>query len=80
MLIFDRFPDIRRAESFAAAAQALTKQPSIVCRTQDEFDAHDVFPWELDFPVVLVPRLDSTEDEEKVELLVEEFSGEFAGT
>lgn len=80
MMIFDRFQMPDKAESFATAAQELTGEPSIICRTQEEFDIHDVFPWELDFPVVLVPRLDSTETEAEVESLVEEFDGEFAGT
>lgn len=80
MMIFDSFPDLRNAESFAEEAQKLTDEPSIVCHTQEDFARHDVFPWELRFPVVLVPRLDSIEAEREIELLVVEFDGEFAGT
>lgn len=80
MLIFDRFPSLSEAESFASAAQEQTGDPSIIVNNLEEFEKYDVFPWELEYPAVLVPRLISVEEEEDIELLVVEFGGEFAGT
>lgn len=80
MMIFDRFPTPADAEFFAVAAREQTNEAIIVCHNQEEFEKHDVFPWELDYPVVLVPRLDGIGNERVVEDLVEKFAGEFAGT
>ena len=80
MMIFDGFPAMADAEAFAIAARMMTGEPSLVVTTQDDFDRHEVFPYELAFPVVLTPRLRSIEAEAHVEELVTEFHGEFAGT
>ena len=80
MMIFDRFPSLGAAEEFAQSATEQTAETAIICQGQEEFDKHDVFPWELRFPVVLVPRLDTIEAEADIQALVDEFGGEFAGT
>lgn len=80
MMIFDRFPSLGSAEEFAQAATEQTAETAIICQNQEEFEKHDVFPWELQYPVVLVPRLDDTDEESAIEQLVSEFGGEFAGT
>ena len=80
MMVFDRFPARSNADSFAVAVQEQTGEQSIVCDNRDEFAKHEAFPYELKFPVVLVPRLDDIKAEEALELLVVEFDGEFAGT
>ena len=69
------------AEEFAQAATRATAETAIICQTQEEFEKHDIFPWQLYYPVVLVPRLHGDiEAEEDIETLAEEFGGEFAGT
>lgn len=80
MMIFDRFRTPADAEAFAQAAQNITQEPSITVHNWEDFEKYDVFPYELVFPVVLVPRLDTIEAEEAIEALVDEFRGEFAGT
>lgn len=83
MLIFDGFKTFAGATRFAEAATALSGLGSVVCRTQEEFDKHEVFPFQLSFPVALVDRADLTAPDEKetaVVDLVPSFGGQFAGT
>lgn len=80
MMIFDCFPTLANAEAFALAAQDENGDPPIICLNQEDFDKHEVFPWEIEFPAVLVPRLDDMMAESRLEGLVGEFGGEFAGT
>ena len=63
------------------AAQNRTEEPSITVHNWEDFEKYDFFPYELVFPVVLVPRLHGDiEAEAEIEALVDEFRGEFAGT
>lgn len=84
MMIFDNFKDSAQLEPFRVAAQQVTKQyidePSVIVNNWEEFEKYDVFPYELVFPCVLVPRLDSMKEEARIEKLVEKLGGEFAGT
>lgn len=80
MMIFDKFPSLAEAERFAVAAKEQTSELSIICRNWEEFDRHEAYPFEVHFPAVLVPRMDSIEDEELLEELVLPFGGEFSGT
>jgi len=47
----------------------------------DSENVYDVFPWQLDAPIVLVERIDEGyTQEELIEADVEKFAGVFAGT
>jgi hypothetical protein len=84
MLIFDRFPSREQAESFAAATKSRFNRDATIHESQDESDAIDPFPGELEPPIVLVERNEATDDDQIEELQiqdsVEEFGGVFAGT
>jgi len=84
MLIFDRFQKPKNAERFARAATETSGLPSVVCRDYKEFDRHEVFPFELSFPVALVERADLCDEgfraEENLIRMVSFFGGRFAGT
>lgn len=80
MMIFDKFPSLADAERFAVAAKEQTSEPAIICHDWEEFDRHEFYPYEVNFPAVLVPQLDSIKDEERLEELVTTFGGEFSGT
>jgi hypothetical protein len=83
MLIFHGFPERASAEAFAE--RVLDQYPDRSVRvydSQDEANAADPFPWELQTPIVHVSR---TEDEDKaeetaIEDLAVDFGGVFAGT
>lgn len=70
MMIFDRFPSIDKAREFAAAVggQAYSER-------RDDIDP---FPFDLNPPVVYVPRRES--GELRIQALATMFGGEFAGT
>lgn len=86
MLIFDSFPARRQAVFFAHVVKRKFNLEAIVCDTQEEFEKHDIFPFELFFPVVVVERtysqcdMDGVNTERKIEKLVASFKGKFAGT
>lgn len=80
MLIFDRFPDRGSAELFARCVTARTRKQSWVWDRHE--DINDVFPWELDPPIVTVERELRNEHgiEDWVIKAVKWFGGTFAGT
>jgi hypothetical protein len=85
MLIFDNFPNHAVADDFAMHVRDSFGRATRVCNSRNEFDKHELFPFELQPPMVLVERdkIDcdpSSELESKIEALVEEFEGRFAGT
>jgi hypothetical protein len=82
MLVFHRFKNGAIAERFAKAATQASGLRSVVCRNHRKFDAHEVFPFELSFPVALVDRAEMDEEttETAVIKLVSSFGGQFAGT
>lgn len=79
MLIFDRFKDKEQAKNFAAAVSSKFKLKCHVCDSHEEANKIDVFPFELDPPIVLVERA-SEKTESGVTNLAKEFGGTFAGT
>jgi len=82
-MIFDRFQTRRDAESFAA--HVTRKHHLRACVYDSQADSEtgelaDVFPWQLDPPIVLVERSERPEVERCVERVVQDFNGVFAGT
>ena len=85
MLIFDNFKNLEVADDFAIHVRDSFGRAARVCSSRDEFDKHELFPFELQPPMVLVERDKTDCDpssklESKIEALVEEFEGRFAGT
>ena len=91
MLIFEKFENVEKAETFAQAIRTEFFRKAIVCNSQEESDKFDVFPYELKPVIVLVERIDYEEDmdgkavdqierETEIEKFVESYGGEFAGT
>jgi hypothetical protein len=95
-LIFDSFKNNANAEEFARDVKQKFQRRADVHSTQIEMEGegkpweeqadgklHDVFPWILTPPIVLVERLPGwtdASDEESVEAFVQQYGGEFAGT
>lgn len=79
MLIFHRFSSTDKAKEFANQVRREHNLNTVVCSSQEESDEHDIFPFQLTPPIVLVHRA-SEELEHEIEQLVERFDGEFAGT
>jgi hypothetical protein len=82
MLIFDQFPTRKRAEDFAGHLRDTFGRATRVCDSQEESNKHDPFPFELQPPIVLVERdvEIGSKLESKIERLVAQFDGAFAGT
>lgn len=82
MLIFHRFKDLKQADDFAICVRDTFGRASRIFNSQEESDKFDPFPFELSPPIVLIERDgdDGLELEPKIEKLVEEFNGSFAGT
>lgn len=82
MLIFDRFPSKEKAKAFSEQVYRKTGRKTILCDSQEESDAHDPFPFQLEPPIVLVERDSDTgpQFETKIERGVTAFGGVFAGT
>jgi hypothetical protein len=76
MLIFDSFPTLADAQSFANFVERKGLYASVHTRRADS-DLYDPFPYELYPPIVLVER---HEDEKYIEKAVRSFGGKFAGT
>lgn len=79
MLIFHKFPNRECADAFAIAVRDSFGCTTRFFDSQEESDKFDPFPFELTSPIVLVERGD-LELELKIESLVTQFNGEFAGT
>jgi hypothetical protein len=81
MLIFDRFNSIQDATAFAIHVRDNFARSTRVCASQKESNQYDPFPFVLYPPIVLVDRDDSRGlIEDEIESIVDQFSGEFAGT
>lgn len=82
MLIFDSFPDEDMAEDFASHVMESFGLDAIVCYSVEEANEHDIFPFNLYPPIVMVERPGfaevALEDEIKEHVL--DFDGQFAGT
>lgn len=80
MLIFDRFPNRRKAAEFASRTNGG------VYFNQDASDIVDPFPSKLKPPIVLVPRAETADGdidpkkEDEIIAKVRKFRGQFAGT
>ena len=77
-MIFDRFPSKEKAEQFAADVSAAFGRQATVHDSQRDAETRDVFPWQLDPPIVMVDRDDGTDD--PISEMVESYGGTFAGT
>ena len=80
MLIYDRFPTLAKAKQFAVNCKQRLLRRAVVCRSQEESNKIDPFPFQLDAPIVLVSRLDDLSGERAVDALAAHFGGTFAGT
>jgi hypothetical protein len=85
MLIFDNFDSREDAEKFAEAVKEKHNREAFIYDTREAFNAVDIFPSVLIPPIVCVER-PITDDpfeiitEAKIEEMVVDFNGEFAGT
>lgn len=77
-MIFDSFPSVREAEAFARSVAP--NGDAELFATQAESDAVDPFPYQLQPPIVHVPRQDSSMVERFIEARVTDFGGQYAGT
>lgn len=81
MLIFDNFSSMENARAFAMYVRDEFNRGTRVCNSQEESNQYDPFPFLLHPPIVLVQRdHGSGSVEDKIETMVNHFSGEFAGT
>jgi hypothetical protein len=85
MLIFHKFANHQSADSFAVDVRDTFGRATRVCDSREEFNKHELFPFALQPPIVLVERDNIDDDqspklEPKIEALVGEFGGHFAGT
>ena len=81
MLIFHGFPERRRAEEFAERVRTAYPVRTVrVYDSQDEANAADPFPFELQPPIVHVSRTEDIAEETAIEDLAPDFCGVFAGT
>ena len=80
MLIFDRFPSLDNAQRFAASVNKTFGREALVFTSQEESDKHDMFPFTLEAPIVLVSRDDDSGKEARIVSSVKPFNGSFAGT
>lgn len=91
-LIFDSFKTREDAERFARDVKAAFRRRTDVHDTLEEMTGtgnplhknddgklHDVFPWSLNPPIVLVERGNEVDDK-RIEYLVEMYGGKFQGT
>ncbi len=80
MLIFEDFSNRAAAELFSDALKTeFPDREIVICDTQEEADKHDLFPFELNPPIVMISRM-SREDEDKAIEMCESFGGSCAGT
>lgn len=85
-LIFDKFSTLAQAESFASFVENQFGLGTQTYDNEGEAQLADPFPWRLDAPIVHVDRVypDGTEttieQEERIQLLVQDYDGTFAGT
>lgn len=79
MLIFDSFPSVLKAETFADHVRMKHGLSANVYDSQEQSDDVDPFPFELVAPIVLIERTEDKKEKE-VALLVIAFDGKFAGT
>lgn len=79
MLIFDQFTDSDQADQFAIRVRDTYGLTTRVCNSREAFDKCEIFPFELQPPIVLVERCDDKLESE-IESMVDEFHGKFAGT
>jgi hypothetical protein len=56
-LIFDSFPDMRKAHAFRECVKQRFGVEGEVFATDDEAYEHDMCPWALEPPVVLIDRV-----------------------
>jgi len=79
MLIFDKFADMNQAQAFATAVGKQLKLKTHVCKSQEESNKLDIFPFELHPPIVLVDRADEKVEKAAI-ALAKQYGAEFAGT
>jgi hypothetical protein len=82
MMIFDGFPIEAKAHEFAEHVKNVFGREAIVCLTEEEAREHDLFPFDINPPVVMVDRDGTNFGPEKdiIEAARLLFGGEFAGT
>lgn len=83
MLIFDGFPIKSKAEQFAIHVATSYNREAIVCMTESEARKHDVFPFPVIPPIVMVERNEHSFEDEEQKIIQDAklvFGGEFAGT
>ena len=81
MMIFDRFPTKEDAKAFAEKVTATYGREATVYDSQEESNKVDIFPFQLDPPIVLVERdYENFTFESEIEMLVKDYKGIFAGT
>lgn len=80
MLIYDRFPTLWDAETFAKGVEIDHGLDCFVHSDAEAARAMDPFPGELVAPVVLVERPDDDELEASLTRYAEQLGGTFAGT
>jgi hypothetical protein len=80
MLIFDGFPNHKKAQEFIEAVKEIfPNQEGIICKSHEESDQIDPFPFKLTPPIVLLLR-DEMYHEVAMEALAPWFGGRCAGT
>ena len=84
MLVVDGFASLSEAAKFANEMQLEYERQALIFESQEESFAHDLYPFSLTPPIVLVERVydDDCEDGWEKEILdsVVPFGGKFAGT
>lgn len=79
MLIFDNFANRQSAENFMKAVADEYGLTAEIFDNQEQSNAVDPFPFELEAPIVLVQRSHPSTEEEVIKLAKIHF-GDFAGT
>lgn len=80
MMIFDRFPDEKRAMNFMRHVERTFGRKAQMFHSQEESNKVDPFPFELKAPIVLVERNDNCTGEGPIRNAAVNYGGEFAGT
>jgi hypothetical protein len=84
-LIFDGFPSKEKAEAFVSNIREKFGLNGLVFDDVETAMEHDVFPYELNVPIVHIDRPDMYRDdalkiERRIQQSVKQFGGVFAGT
>ena len=79
MLIFHNFKEDDFAKAFIRNVKKQFNIKAHFCKTHEEVDKYDIFPFKLKPKMVVVERTFNEKEEEVIEMVIF-YGGEFAGT